>query len=128
MPIRPDVHRTGRAAVAADQMPPDPRPRPILRQAVESHVSLVPAVAVAAHDVAGDVALCDPFRRAARQEIARPFRVLAPRHGAIKAALNQAGKLSMPRGSMRRQPTGHRGCGQNRLDALRLQAGSSNVR
>lgn len=67
MPVRHDVNSTGRAALRAEQVGADPRPRLILGQGVQPDIRLMLAVAVEALDRTGDVALGEPFRRAARR-------------------------------------------------------------
>jgi len=68
MPVRHDVHRTGDAALLADEAPTDHRPGLVLGQGVEPDVDHAPiAVAARALDIAGHMAVGQPVCRAARR-------------------------------------------------------------
>lgn len=77
-PAAPHAEQTRRKA--------DARPGLILREYVEPHVRPAIATAVQALDVAGHMAVSQPFRRAAGRIVSRPFRVPRSAHAASKAA------------------------------------------
>src|SRR5712671_5553923 len=66
MPVWHDLHRTCGAAFLADEAPTDRRPRQILGQGVQSDIDQ-PSITNTTRtlDVAGDVPVRQPFRRAA---------------------------------------------------------------
>ena len=68
MPVRHDVHRTGDAALLADEAPTDDRPRLVLGQGVQADIDHA-AITLRARtlDVAGHVTVCNPICRAARR-------------------------------------------------------------
>jgi hypothetical protein len=73
MPVWYDIHRTGNATLLADEAPADRGPRQVLGQGVQldiDHASI--ALAARTLDVAGHVAVDDPFRRTARRVFACP--------------------------------------------------------
>lgn len=80
MPIRDDMHRSRDAACGADQAQADARPRLILRECIEPHVDPAMAAAVQALDVASQMAISQPFRRAAAGIVAGPFGVRCAFH------------------------------------------------
>jgi len=76
MPVRYDVHRTGDAALLADEAPTDHRPGLVLGQGVEPDVDHAPITAAARTlDVAGHMTVGEPFCRAARWVFAGPSRL-----------------------------------------------------
>ena len=67
MPVGHDIHRTGGAALLADEAPTDHRPGLVLGQGVEPDVDHAPiAVAARALDIAGHMAVGQPLCWAAR--------------------------------------------------------------
>jgi hypothetical protein len=76
MPVRYDVHRTGRSACPADEAAADRRPGEVLGQGVQldvDHAAIAPAARTL--DVAGHVAVRNPVCRTARRVFARPSRL-----------------------------------------------------
>jgi hypothetical protein len=76
MPVWYDVHRTCDATFLADEAAGDRRPRQVLGQRIQPDIDHA-AVALTARalDVAGHMAVCDPFRRTARRVFACPSRL-----------------------------------------------------
>jgi len=72
VPVWHDVHRTGDAALLADEAPTDHRPRLVLGQGVE-HASI--ALTGRTLNVAGYMAVGEPFCRAAGWVLACPSRL-----------------------------------------------------
>jgi hypothetical protein len=101
MPVWHDVHRTCRAAFLADKLNADLRPGAILRQGFQPDVDQTIAAAVTL-DVAGYVAVRDPFGRASWRVVAGHVARLSLRAGSIHALMNAMPnpmrKLSLPWG------------------------------
>ena len=66
MPVWHDIHRTGGSTLLAAEAPTDRRPGQVLRQGIQPNIDHASIANARALDVAGHVAVREPFGRAAR--------------------------------------------------------------
>jgi len=86
MPVWRDVHRTCGATFLADKAPADRRPRLVLGQGVQPDIDHTIAAAVTL-DVAGYVAVREPFRRASWRVVAGHVARLPSRTGLMHSLM-----------------------------------------
>jgi hypothetical protein len=109
MPVWHDVQRTRSATLLADEAPADSRPGQVLRQGVQSDIDIDhPTIALTARtlDVAGHVAVSDPFRRSAKRVfVCRLWVIVAGKPSRMIPRLETKRKFSTSCGSEHQQAT-----------------------